>query len=109
MSIFVVETWSLRTEKLKEFNSFLERWKKLVKERPELFEEVKSWNSYMTMFGTTNSGMNLWEYNSIGDIEKHMAKFGSDPELRELVTELWTYLVPGSHREEIWRHAIKLK
>ena len=109
MSIFAVETWNLKPEKVNEFNSFLERWKKLVKDRPELFEELKSWNSYMTIFGTTHSCMNLWEYDSISDIEKHTANFGTDPQLKELVTELWTYLVPGTHREEIWRHVIKLK
>ena len=60
----------MRAEKLEEFNSFLERWKKLVKEKPELFEEIKSWNSYGVILGKTHSGMNLWEYDSISDFEK---------------------------------------
>ena len=109
LSIFVVEKWNLRPEKLHEYNTFLAKWKKLVEKRPELFEEIKSWNSYMTIIGTSHSCMNLWEYERFSDIEKHMAKYGTDTELKEFVSELWTYLLPGSHRDEIWRHVTKLK
>ncbi len=75
MTILVKETWDLKPEKAAEFYKFLERWKKLVKERPELFDELKSWNSHETILGTTFQGMNLWEYESMADMEKHHKKF----------------------------------
>ncbi len=109
MTIILVETWDVKPEKVVEFKSFLERMKKLVKERPELFEEVKSWDSYETVTGTTFQGMNLWEYDNMTEWEKSSNKFYTDPQLGKLLSELWTYLIPGTHREEVWKPVMKLK
>jgi hypothetical protein len=110
MTIYVIETWVLKPEKQVEFYLvYAEKWKKLIKEKPELFEEIKSWNGYEATFGTTYSGMNLQEYETMADLEKSMKKLKSEPVVRELFSELWTYLLPGSHREEIWRPVAKLK
>jgi hypothetical protein len=109
MTIYVKETWDLKPEKAAEFIKFLERWKKLVKERPELFEGLKSWNSYEAVMGTTFQGMNLWEYENMAEMEKSSSKFYTDPTLVKLVTELWTYLIPGTHREEVWKPVMKIK
>jgi hypothetical protein len=40
MTIYVKETYILKPEKAAEFYKFFERFKKLVKERPDLIEEV---------------------------------------------------------------------
>ena len=47
--------------------------------------------------------MDLWEWGSMADMEKSYAKFDADPTLVKFVTEFWTYVVPGPHREEIWK------
>jgi hypothetical protein len=109
MTIISKETWDLKPEKAAEFRKYLERWQKLVKDRPELFKEIKSWNSYDTVMGTTFQGMNLWEFENFTEMEKHQKKFYTDPTLVKMVNELWTYLVPGSHRLEVWQPVIKLK
>jgi len=109
MTIFVKETWDLKPEKVGDFYKFLERWKKIIRDRPDLFEELKSWESYEAITGTTFKGMNLWQYENMAEWEKHSSKFYSDPTLVKMVTELWTYLIPGTHKEEIWKPVMKLK
>ena len=109
MTIYVKETYILKPEKAAEFYKFFERFKKLVEERPDLFEEVKSWNSYGAYIGTTFQGMDLWEWGNMADMEKSYAKFDADPTLVKFVNEFWTYVVPGTHREEIWKPVLKLK
>lgn len=109
MTVLVVETWNLRPDKIEEFDSFLERWKNLIDERPDLFEELKAWNSYRPMFSAEPSGMNLWEFDSIDDREKFRKKLGSEEVLIELVSELGDYIVSGSHNEDMWGPVLKLK
>jgi len=105
----VVETWNLKPDKLEDFDSFIERWKNLVNERPDLFEELRSWNSYRLVVGPNHSGMSLWEFDSVDDREKFRKKLRSEPELIELVSELGDYFVPDSHQEDMWRPVLKLK
>jgi hypothetical protein len=109
MVIYVVETWVLRPERLEDFPAFLEKWKKIMKEKKHLFKELKSWNIYSTMFGTSHSGMGIWEYESMADLEKSMSPFHSDPDVKKLVDELWTFVLPGTHREEIWKPTAQMK
>jgi hypothetical protein len=109
MTIISRETWNLKPEKAAEFYGYLERWKKLVHDRPDLFEEIKSWDSYQTVMGTTFQCMNLWEFEDFTEMEKHQKKFYTDPTLTKYVTELWTFVQPGTHRLEVWRPVIKLK
>jgi hypothetical protein len=105
----VVETWNLKPDKLEDFESFFQRWKNLVNERPDLFEEIRSWNSYRLVKGPEHSGMSLWEFDSVEDREKFRKKLRSDPELIELVSELGDYFDPDNHQEDMWRPVLKLK
>ncbi len=46
MTVIVKETYSIKAEKNDEFYHYLERFKKLIYDKPDLFKEVKSWNTY---------------------------------------------------------------
>lgn len=109
MTIYIFQTYVLKPEKHAEFYVYAEKWKKWIKENPELFEEIRSWSSYEAVIGTTYNGMTIQEYDSMAELEKSMKKLQSDKKARELFSELWTYIVPGCHREEIWRPAVILK
>jgi hypothetical protein len=83
MAIFMLEQYTIRSDKLNEFGGFIKKYLAWLDERrPTLYKEVKSHKMISQMFGG-NFGkyMEIWEYESIADCKKCFSRRMQDKEL----------------------------
>jgi len=100
----VVEKWLAKPEKQEEHTQVMHKFRKYIKDNPEMFKEVKSIREYTQMLGGI-SGMFIWliEYDSLADYAKLTSRMGKDEEAAELTQE-WTALIDRpTWSVEIWR------
>jgi hypothetical protein len=88
MTVFSVVTYFVKPEKRQEFMSFWQRWFKYVKDNPETFKELKSVKLFTQMYGGIYGGyVEMWEFDNLEELAKHMAKWASDKGLKEIEKE----------------------
>ncbi len=109
MPLFMIEKYVIKSDKLQEFIGYVKKYAEwLETRRPTLYKEVKSHRMLSQMFGDHYcQQMEIWEYEDLADLEKTWRRLMED---RELNTEVFpvfaTYMVPGSHKIEIWNQVI---
>jgi len=64
--MFVVETFTLKTEKMADFPC-PKMFQDLIKKRPDLMKELKSWGVYQESFGTAGGFIEFSEFDSYED------------------------------------------
>jgi len=107
MSIFVVETCLVKSEKREEFKLLMQRVRKYKEENPELFKEVKSWKLYRQMFGgIAGVYVSMWEFKNLADLEKCWAKEEKDESFRKMHQELLKLIDPATFSMKIWASAM---
>lgn len=82
----------------------MRKFRKFIKDKPELFKGMKSVKEYIQIFGGTN-GMNIWliEYNSLADYEKESARMQKDEGAQKLNNEWQALIDPVTVSVDVWR------
>jgi hypothetical protein len=104
MTIFVVETYVVKPDKLGEFAKATKDFEAFMKKRPDLFKETKSYKAYSHMLGGTwGGGVWMTEVESLADLEKGLKKQMQDKEfMTEVYAKFMALIVPGTYSLNIW-------
>jgi hypothetical protein len=94
----------VKPDKLNEFMAFTKKYLAWMKERPDLFKEVKSYKAFSHMLGGTWGGyVEMIEFESLADLEKWLKRYDSD---KEHMTKIWPefppLIVPGTFSMNLW-------
>jgi len=107
VGIFVVDTHVVKPEKQEEYTSLMQRFRKYMKEKPETFREVKSLKVFSQMFGGIAGGyIQLWEFDSLADLEKSFAKMFNDKGFTEIKQEFNRLIESITHSWNVWNSVI---
>jgi len=104
MTVFLVETYVVKPDKLGEFTEFYKKSKTWMKKHPELFKEMKSHKLFSHMVGGKWGGfVEMLEAKSLAHIEKVLSGAIQDKEYKtKILPEFIALIVPGTHSVEIW-------
>jgi len=104
MTVFTMETYVVKPEKLGEFTTFIKNYEAWMKKRPELFKEVKSHKVFSDLLGGHwGGGAWLGEYESLADLEKNLNKLMGDKEfMTKMMAEWNALLLPGTYSINVW-------
>ncbi len=108
MPIYMIEKYVIKTDKLTEFATYTKKYLNwLQQKRPTLYKEVKTHQMLNQMFGDHYcQQMEIWEYQNLTDLEKTWTRLMQDQELNtQVFPEFANFIVPGSHKIEIWGQA----
>lgn len=104
MTVFLVSTWVVKLDKASEYMAFSKKYLTWMKERPDLFKEVKSYKVFSNMLGGNYSGgVEMIEFESLSDLEKWLNRYTSD---KEHMTKIWPefapLVVPETFSSSVW-------
>ena len=103
MSIFVVETYLVASEKREKFKLLMQRLLEYKKENPKLFEEVRSLKLFAQMFGgIAGSYIEMWEFDSMADLEKCWKREDKDAGFMRIHQEFLQLIDPTTFSMKIW-------
>jgi hypothetical protein len=104
MTVFFVDTYAVKPDKLGEFTTFFKKFETFIKKRPELLKEAKSIKFFSHMLGGTWGGyVEMYEFANLADFEKCFNRIMQDKEfMTTIYAEFTTYVVPGSESTNIW-------
>lgn len=79
MSIFIIDTYFIKTEKQSEFSQYLKRFLEYRQSNPEKFEECKSWKVFRQAFSSTSGAyVEMMEFKDMIEAEKWGARMRKD-------------------------------
>lgn len=103
MTIFIVEKYNIRPEKLGEFAAvYKETLIPFMEKRKDLMMEIKSHRMFSQMM---HSGgyVEITEFENLSEYEKYTSKEMQDHEMMtKIYAQLLPMIVPGTHSMEIW-------
>jgi hypothetical protein len=103
MSIFLVETYVLKTEKSTEFTPLLNEFLKYKKEHAQLFEGLKSWKLYKQKYGQiAGLYIEMWEYESLAHMEDINKRIFEDEEMKRINEDFHQLVEPATFSASIW-------
>jgi hypothetical protein len=103
MTIFSVETWIVKPDKLGEFPAGVKKWETWVKKHPEVFKEVKSHKVFSHLLGGNWGGyVYMTEFENLADVEKGINKLMKSDFMTTLYPEFASLIVAGSYSISIW-------
>lgn len=103
MSIFLVETYLAKQEKQKEFQKLLGEFLRFKKENPKVFAGVKSWKLLQQEYGGVgNMYIEMWEFDSLPEMEKCNARIFSHKEMKRIQSEFQTLIDTSTFARYIW-------
>ena len=98
MTVFVVESYLVKPEKIEQNNVLLQKLARLLKEQPAKFKMVKSYKTYTETFGTWGYSLEFWEMGDISDWNKIFEMMMKDEELKKFPEEFFNLIIPGTHQ-----------
>jgi len=103
MSVFLVSTGDEKLDKSAEVAVFMKKYLAWMKERPDLFKEVKSYKLFRNMVGGNYGGwVEMIEFESLADLEKWYKRYISDKEhLTKIWPEFTSLVVPGTYKSSV--------
>jgi len=103
MTVFLVETYIVKPDKLGEYMAFHKKFETWMKKHPELSKEVKSYKVFSHMLGGKWGGY-VWmtEFENLADAEKNINKLMKSEFMTKLYPEWASLIVPGSYSIDIW-------
>jgi hypothetical protein len=103
MTIFTLERYVVKPDKLGEFTAFVKNWEAFKKKRPDLCKEIKSYKIFSDLLGG-NWGGGAWmmEFDSLADFEKMFKKLMADKEFMTVMAEWNALIVPGTYSINVW-------
>jgi hypothetical protein len=106
LTVFLVETYVIKPEKLAEFTAYKKKWKKFFaykENRPQLFSGVKSYKMFAQMLGGNYGGyVEMWEFANLADCEKFFNKVMQSDYTTKLYPEFASLIVPATYSMNIW-------
>jgi hypothetical protein len=98
-----VDKWMVKPEKQAEHKKLMQKFRKFMKDKGELFKGMRLVGEYTHMFGGV-SGMYVWlvEYDSLADLEKVSKKMEKDEEAKKLMAEWMPLIDPASVTTNVW-------
>jgi len=103
MTIFMVDTYVIKPDKLGEFTAFIKKIEKWMKKHPDLFKEVKSHKIFSHVLGGKWGGyVEMYEFENLANFEKWMNKIMRSDFMTTLYPEAASLTVPGSESMDIW-------
>ena len=102
MSIFFVETYVVKAEKLEEFPLRLKEFIKYKEDHPDLFPGLKSWKLYRQRIGEpTGLYIEMWEYESLTHWEQDRT-FEEDEGMKRISSGFHQLVEPATFSTSIW-------
>jgi len=103
MTIFLVRTYVVKPDKLRDHVTWGKKLVALMKKRPYLFKEVESLNVFGHKYGGNVGGyVAIWKFESLADSEKWENSFIKNKEQMDLKSEFMALIVPGTYYNSIW-------
>jgi hypothetical protein len=103
MTIFWVDSYVIKPDRLSEFTEVLRRFKAWMKEQPDLFKEVKSYKVFSHMLGGRWGGyVEMFEFESLSEFEKWKNKIAQSEFAKTHLAESASLIVPTSESLDIW-------
>jgi antibiotic biosynthesis monooxygenase (ABM) superfamily enzyme len=103
MTVFLVRTYTVKPDKLKEHDQWGKKLVTLMKKKPALFNGVKSMRVFSNKYGGCIGGFTaMWGFENINSIQGWEKGFSEIPEELTLRSEFMDLLVPGSFSACIW-------
>lgn len=103
MSIILAETYMVRHEEQKEFQSSLEEFIRYKERHPKLFESVKSWRLLKQFSGGIANGyVELWEFDSLLGMEKCNARVFKTREGKRIQADFYDQIDNATFTRSIW-------
>jgi hypothetical protein len=103
MTIFLVRTYIVKHDKVKEHDTWGKKLVTLMKKQPDKFDGVKSMQVLSPKYGESVGRYTaMWKFAGLTDADKWEDSFGVDGELATLRAELMDLIVPGSYSASIW-------
>jgi hypothetical protein len=104
MTIFVVETYLVKLDKLGDYQALGKKFEAFMKKRPSLFKEVKSHKVFSHLFGGNWGGyVEMTEVESMADVEKFYNRLMADKEfMAQIYQEFIALIVPGTYSLNMW-------
>ena len=87
---------------MEQLTSLLQKAVALMNERPEKFAGVKSYQAYSQMIGTFGGYVEIWEFESMNDIDTFFKTMFSDEELKKIPQEFFGLLEAGTYHTQVW-------
>jgi hypothetical protein len=103
MSVFVVETYVVKSEKRDDFTPALNEFLEFKKTHKELFKGLKSWKLYKQEYGAI-SGMyiEMWEYENMLEMETISSRIFSDNGMKKISKGFHKLVEPATFSASIW-------
>jgi hypothetical protein len=98
--MFVAENFTLKMDKILDFK-IPAMWQELIKKRPDLFKELKSWSMYQHTLGTYGGVVEYSEFDSFEDYRRWLNRLLGDLDFAPLLEEYNDCVVSGSWHEAI--------
>ncbi|MBM5805341.1 MAG: hypothetical protein FJZ49_04675 [Candidatus Verstraetearchaeota archaeon] len=104
MTVFLVDSYVIKPDKLSEFTAFLKKYTERLKKRPDLTKEVKSHKIFSLMLGGKGCEyVEMWEFENLAEFEKFFNRIMQDKEFTTTLNlESARLIVPASESIEIW-------
>jgi hypothetical protein len=103
MSLFMVDTYVVRTEKQGEFLQYIQRFSKYKNENPEKFKECKSWKIFRQAFGGISGAyIEMMEFDNMAEAEKWGARMRKDEVMMKFREQFMPLIDPASHSMNVW-------
>ena len=99
--LYVLEVYTAMPDKIDDVVALTQKVAGLLKKHPEKYKWVKSYSAMQHDIGTMGGFYEVWEFESLADMEKFMAFYPTDKDLKAVHEEFVKLLVPGSHRYEV--------
>jgi len=103
MTVFLIRTYTVKPDKLKEHNEWGKKLVSLMKKKPSLFKSAKSMKVLKQKKGDCKGEfMAMWAFEDLASIKNWEASFSEIPEEKALRAELMELIEPGSFSACIW-------
>ena len=103
MTIFLVRTYVVRPDKLREHEAWGKKLVALMKKWPYLFREVESLRVFSHKYGGNVGGyVAIWKFGSLADCGKWENSFRKNKEQMDLKSEFNALIVPGTYTVDVW-------
>lgn len=110
MTVFLIRTYSVKPDKLKEHNIWGKKLVSLMKKNPEFFKGVKSMQVLnQKKDNSAGNFMAMWGFEDLECIKGWEAGFNEIPEEKALRAEFMDLIEPGSFSACIWEPVKTLK
>lgn len=103
MTVFMVETYVVKPEKLAEFTAWAKKFFEWKETHPQLFKEVKSYKMFAQVLGGNWGGqVEMWEFENLAECEKWMNRIMQSEWMVTLYPEFVALVAPATHSMCIW-------